>query len=212
MSRATKILLIISSIALILFDALVLFDITQAKGGKQIFELVLENMFPCKALIGISGLLFAFENPKKKIFAILTIIASGFMVLVHFFGLVLQFVDIFTGVGITNADEYIAITKFAGEIVVLVAAIFLMVYLIKGALKKTTITIAGIGFVATLVSWVYTFYNAISAFSGGLSEFFTETLTGGFDVSGIALLVVWILTFACITGMLEGLSKKREKE
>ncbi len=207
MNRASKILLIISSIALIFFDATVFFDITQAKGGKQVFDLVLSNMLPCKAMLGITGLLYAFEKPQKKVFAVFTAIFSGLMVVIHLFALIVQIIDFVNGIAARTTDEYLGIASFVGEIIVLIAVIFLMVYVVNKKMKRTSLIVSGVAFSVLLITWVIGFYRVIAAFTGDFSDFISELFSGNIDATTLICLVSYVLIFSGITNVFEGTLK-----
>ncbi len=206
MNRLTKILAIISSFVLIFWDLSTLGSIMSLDDGAQIFESVMNSMLPCGMLFGITALLNIFDKSGKKIFAVITSVLFGFMAFVRIFAFGLQMFFISKGQGAKDFDEILLLIEFCGYILLVVSAVFLMVYIIKGTLKRTTLTLFSVSAVILIVIWIIIQWQSVSQMifeDKGFVEILLAIFTGDF-ICSLTTLVAYTLSFGYVTKVFEG--------
>ena len=206
MSRFSKISVICSAVALILMDLWVIVQIVGTSGA-NIFNQIMWNMIPCGLLIGITSLCTTFNVVAKKPLAVISSVFFGLTTVIRVFAISLLIYDrsVNPNLDPMSTTDYTALAELAGYGLLMVAGIFLMVYILKGKMKKVTVILASISFVPIIISWFVNIYLLISGildYEGGVSEIFTEFFSGGLLWS-IVLIVAYMLVFAVHTGVFE---------
>lgn len=205
MSRFSKISVICSAAVLIIMDLWIVVQIV-GTSGENIFNQIMWNMIPCGLLIGTTSLCATFNVAAKKPLAVISSIFFGFTTVIRVFAVSLLTYDrsVHPNLEPMSTTDYTALAELAGYGLLMVAAIFLMVYIFKGKMKKVTVILASISFVPIIISWfvnVYLLISNILNYEGSVSKIFTEFLSGGLLWS-IVLMVAYMLVFAVHTGVL----------
>lgn len=211
MNRLTKILAIISSCILIFWDLSTLGGLLSVDGGAQIFSSVMNSMLPCGLLFGITALMHLFDKSGKKVLAAITAVVFGLTALIRMFAFGLQIFFISKGQGAKDFDEILLLIEFCGYILLAVASALLMIYIIKGAMRRTSLVLFGVSAVAILVIWVVIQWQSVSQMmfeDKSLAEILLTVFTGDF-ICSLTTLVSYTLSFACITKVFEDASKSR---
>ena len=211
MSRFFKIFAVCSSAFLILMDCYVFVRLTDYTGA-QLFSAVMWNMLPCGVLFGVTSLLHIFDKPLKKYVAIFSAIIFGATFLIRFFAVGLFLIDRITTPDLApmTVTDYAMFANLAGYGVLMFAAIFYVVYILKGKLVKTTVIISNISFVVLILTWGVNIYQLISGILGTsgtvlqiLSEFFLGDLFWN-----LVTIVAYMLIFYIHTDSFKGKVKK----
>ena len=205
MSRLSKPLAAVSAAYLIFYDLALLFgkcDFT----GEGIFNTVFLYFIPCGILTGIAALCHLYDKNGKKIASIIAAVVAGFMAIVRLATLIFQFVLIAEGMGETGTQEYFEIAKFAGEIFILAAMVFLMIKFIRGSFTKTNLSLSLVACVIFAVYYVADVVFAVQSMSdaglSGIGTFFGECLTADF-VMGVLVTVAYLLLFSIVNGVFD---------
>ena len=206
MSRFSKISVICSAAALIIMDLWIVVQIV-GTSGENIFNQIMWNMIPCGLLIGITSLCTTFNIAAKKIFAVISSIFFGLTAVIRVFAISLLIYDRSVNPNLEpmSTTDYTTLAELAGYGLLMVAAIFLMVYILKGKMKKVTVILASVSFVPIIIAWfvnVYLLISSILNYEGSVSQIFTEFLNGGLLWS-IVIMVAYMLVFAVHTGVFE---------
>lgn len=204
MSRFSKISVICSAAALIIMDLWIVVQIV-GTSGENVFNQIMWNMIPCGLLIGTTSLCTTFNVAAKKPLAVISSIFFGLTTVIRVFAVSLLTYDrsVHPNLEPMSTTDYTALAELAGYGLLMVAAIFLMVYILKGKMKKVTVILASISFVPIIISWfvnVYLLISNILNYEGSVSKIFTEFLSGGLLWS-IVLMVAYMLVFAVHTGV-----------
>lgn len=204
-SRHSKTFLTVGAIYLIFWDLALLFT-GKTGSGAEIFSTVFSNSLPCRLLIGVTVLLSVNEHKAKKVSANITAAVCGIMAAIRFFALIMQITFIIKGTAVTGTAEYFEIAKFAGEILILVAAIFLMQLLVSGKFSKAVLTFslsALVIFAAYHVAdVVFAVQSMEAAGLSGIGDFLANCLTGGFILSVLGI-AAYLISFTVPTGLFE---------
>lgn len=205
MNRIMKILAVVSSVILIFWDFSALSDTASASSGAEMFDIIMSTMFPCGVLFGITSLLYYFEKPAKKILAVITAVFFGIMAVIRIFALVLQFTLIAKGTAANDFNEILLIVEFAGYLLLAVSAVFLMVYILKAAMRRTALTIYLISAFVLLVDWVIIVYNNVSDMifrDSTFIEIILNVFTGDF-IWSLTTVIAYTISFLFIAKALE---------
>ncbi|MEE1025526.1 MAG: hypothetical protein U0L55_00775 [Acutalibacteraceae bacterium] len=206
MSRFSKISVICSAVALILMDLWIVVQVVGTSGANA-FNQIMWNMIPCGLLIGTTSLCTTFNVAAKKPLAVISSIFFGLTTVIRVFAISLLIYDRSANPNLEpmSTTDYTALAELAGYGLLMVAAIFLMIYILKGKMKKVTVILASASFVPIIISWfvnVYLLISSILDYDGSISQIFTEFLSGGLLWS-IVLMVAYMLIFAVHTSVFE---------
>lgn len=205
MNKVMRILAIISSVVLIFWDFSSLSDIASASGGAEIFNIIMSTMLPCGMLFGITSLLYYFEKTAKKPLAVITAVFFGLMAVIRIFALILQLYFIADGTAAKDFNEILLIVEFIGYLLLAVSAVFLMVYIVKGAMRRTSLTLYFISAFVLLIDWIIIVYNNVTDMmfkDSGLTEILLKVFTGDF-IWSLTTIIAYTVSFAFITKVLD---------
>ena len=212
MSGLNKKFAVIGAVALIIMDIWVLSGALKTSSGDT-FSSFMWNMVPAGLLLGTTSLCVNFDLNAKKAAGILSIIVFGFMAVVRAFAFGVFVYDRITLPNLeamTYAD-YTKTAELIGYTVLMVAAIFFVLFLLKGSFRKTTIWLSGVSFAVIVGAWIVNLYNLINdavfydaAFGDVLSAFISDGL-----VWSLVMVIAYLLTFGCNLGLL---TDKKVKE
>ena len=211
MSGLNKKITVIGAVALIIMDILVLTGTVKASETST-FSSFMWNMVPAGLLLGTTVLCANFDVSAKKVAGVISVIVFGFMAAfraIAFGVFIYDRITLENPVAMTYSD-YTKTAELVGYMLLMVAAIFFIMFLLKGAFRKTTTIISGISFAIIVGAWVVNLYNLINdaifydaAFSEILSAFISDGL-----VWSLVMVIAYLSTFASNLGLLKGAEKK----
>ena len=212
MNKIMKILAVLAAVLLIIWDVFTLSDLAAAESAATGFGIWMRAMLPCGVLFGITMLLHQFQKSAKKPLAIITAVFFGGMALIRILALVVQFMEIAACTAATDAGEILLIVEFYGYVLLAVAAIFLMIFIVGGGLRRTTLTLFAISAGILLVGWIIVVYQQISEmmFAGaGFLEIVFAICSADF-IWSVTSLIAYTLCFGWSTGVLSEPTKPKE--
>ena len=197
---------------LIIFDVFMIGSCLKLR-GVDFFNQVIYNMLPCGLLLGA----FAFCVLLKKIAArklgIVAMIVFGIAaiarLIVGIFAVKLIIVNS-NGASAMDSltDEALVLIEFFAFTLLIIAAIFLVIYALYDKFKKTTQVIAGVSLIALTGVCVVNIYQLVSlgTYNGqSMLQIYWDIFENGY-VGDILLVIGYALAFGSLTGAME--SKK----
>lgn len=208
MSKLTKGVGLSGAAILIILDVLMIFS-SLSLSGMDLFNQIVNNSLPVGMLLGIFAIcVFLNKAPKKAvgiflsvffgIFIFLRLVATGF----YIFELI-NTIKVFETT--VTLDVVLSVVEYFAIIPLFIAGIFLVVYILKGKLKKVIQVLAGISIIALIVVWGICLFQLISLImSEGIG--FIQILINIYNSGLIWKLFVmggYTMVFAALTGAME---------
>lgn len=212
MNKIMKILAVLAAVLLIFWDVFTLSDLTAVETGAEGFGIWMRAMLPCGLLFGVTALLHQFEKPIKKPLAVITAVFFGGMAIMWLLALVVQLQEIIAGTAATDWSELLLIAEFIAYLLLAVAAVFLMVYIIGGRLRRTALTLFSVSAGLLLIDWIILLYQQISdmMFAGaGFLEIVLAVFTTDF-IWSVTSLIAYTVCFGWITRVLADAAEAKE--
>ncbi len=210
MNKWMKILAVCSAVLLIFWDVFTFSDLTSATGGAEVFGILMRAMLPCGLLFGVTALLSMFQRSGKNILAVITAIFFGFNAVIRLFGLVVQFYEIAQKKIEATQSEILLTVEFFAYFLLAIAAIFLMIHVIKGVLRRTTLVLFGISAITLLVSWVVMIWGQVSEmmfYNTSFLEIVFSIMTADF-IWSVTSLLCYTVCFGWLTKAITDSSEK----
>lgn len=212
MSNLNKKFAVIGAVALIIMDIWVLSGALKTSGSNA-FSSFMWNMVPAGLLLGTTALCVNFDVKAKKVSGIISMVVFGFMAIIRAFAFgvfVYDRITLSNPVEMTYSD-YTKTAELIGYMLLMVAAIFFILFLLKGAFRKTTTILSGISFAIIVGAFIVNLYNLINDaffYDAGFGEILSAFISDGL-VWSLIMVIAYLLTFGCNLGLL---NSKKAKE
>lgn len=202
MSKLTKIVGIVSAVALIFLDLREIWNCFTLNGIGA-FSNIINHSIPCGLILGALTLYTIHNETPKKSLSITTLVLFSVTAFVRVATLVLYILErIYAPYSSAMvATDYLDLIEFFAFGILAFAVIFLMYYLIKGKFEKTSLALCGVALILLFTVWIFGICSLISeaiSISSGLFEVITVFFKGGFLWEIVAILaylsVFWNLT------------------
>lgn len=213
MNKMMKVLAVCSAVLLIFWDIFTLSDLTSATSGSEFFGILMRAMFPCGLLFGITALLSMFGRSGKNVLAVITAVLFGFNAVIRLLGLAVQFYEIAEKKIEVTQIEMLFTIEFFAYFLLAVAAIFLIFYIIKGVLRRTTLVLFSISAITLLVSWGIMIWDRVSDmifYGKSFLEIVFLIMTADF-IWSVTSLLAYTICFGWLTKELNDTPKQQEK-
>ncbi len=210
MSKLTKISGITGSLILIFLDLWVIFN-SFTLSGILAFSNIVINMIPCGLLLGALTLYVIYNSSPKKVLSVTTLVVFSITAVIKMLTLVLYALERIyaTYLSPMSANDYLDLAEFSAYGLLSAAVVFLMIYLIKGKLEKTSLALAGISAFVLCVIWVINIYSLITDAVNLSSGIFEVVIS--FFKGGLAKDIVIILAYLSVFWVLASIIKNKEK-
>lgn len=211
MSKLTKISGIIGAIILIILDAWVIFNSFSLSGIEILNTFIIKNMIPCGLLLGWLTLDTIRNNTRKKSLCIVTMVLFVITAIIRALTLVLYILErIYANyLSSMTTTDYLDLIQFAAYGILAVAAVFLMIYLLKGKFEKTSLALCGTAALSLCVIWIINIYTLITEAIDISSGVFEAAVT--FFKDGLAQDIIFILGYLFVFWVLTRIIKSKEK-
>lgn len=211
MSSLSKKFAVIGAVALIIMDIWVLGGALKATETAT-FSNFMWNMVPAGLLLGTTALCVNFDVNAKKAVGIISAIVFGFMAVVRAFAFIVFIYDRMTIKDLPAMDysEYTKTAELVGYMLLMVGAIFFVIYLLKGAFRKTTLVLSAISFLIIVGAWVVNIYNLVNEaifYDAGFSTILSAFISDGI-VWSLLMAIAYLITFAANLGLLNPTKNK----
>lgn len=210
MSKLTKIAGIAGSLILIFLDLWVILN-SFTLSGILAFSNIVINMIPCGLLLGALTLYIIHSKTFKKTFSVAVMVVFSIAAVIKTLTLVLYTLERMYATYLLpmNATDYLDLAEFSAYGLLSVAVVFLMIYLIKGKLEKTSLALAGISAFVLCAIWVINIYTLITDAVNLSSGIFEVVIS--FFKGGLAKDIVIILAYLSVFWVLTSIIKNKEK-
>lgn len=211
MSGLNKKFAVIGAVALIIMDIWVLSGALKAAESSA-FSSFMWNMVPAGLLLGTTSLCVNFDVSAKKVAGIISAIVFGSMAVIRAFAFGVFVYDRITlpnPVAMTYAD-YTKTAELVGYMVLMVAAIFFVLFLLKGKFRKTTVVLSGVSFAVIVGAFIVNLYNLVNDaffYDAGFGEILSAFISDGL-VWSLIMAIAYILTFGGNLGLLKSKETK----
>ena len=208
MSKLTKNFGLTGAAILGVFDAIIILGCFNLS-GMTLFNEIVNNSLPCGLLLSLLTICTLLDKAPKKIIGIITTIFCGIFI---FLRLVATGFYIYELASIAKLfqtsvtmDNILSTTEYFAFVPLFVACIFLVVYLLKGKLKKATQILSGVSIITMIVIWIVCVFNIVSsgfAESVGFIQIFINLYNAGF-IWKLFIIAGYTMIIASLTGSME---------
>lgn len=202
MTRLMKISGTLASVVLIFLDAIALIN-SLSLSGMIVFDSFVNNSISCGLFLGACSLCVIYNKAAKKGLTITSLVLFSAAVLIRILAIVLLILERIyaTYLAPMTSAQYLELAEYSAFALLAVAVIFLMIFLLKGKLQKTTLALGSTSLIALCAVWVINIYNLITEavnLSSGVISTLYQFLNGGLAKDIIVVLayaaVFWALT------------------
>lgn len=208
MSKLTKSVGLSGAIILGFLDVLMILN-SFSLNGMNLFNQIVNNSLPVGLLLGILAICVLQDKSLKKAIGIITSIFFGIFIFLRLVATVFYIFELVNIVKVFETpitmDVILSVVEYFAFVPLFISGIFLVVYILKGKMKKVVQVLSGISIIAMIVVWGICMFQIVSScMAEGVG--FIQILVNVYNSGLIWKLFVtggYALVFASLTGAME---------